>query len=201
MNGRSRVEGIVLAAGAARRFGGDKLCAPLRGVPLGCAAVRAALASRLRTVHVVTGEGDLAAALRRCFPRQPRLRVYRLTRPGPVAASLRAGFRALGDEARAAMVLLADMPFVTPRIIDDLVATFERSGALVVATCRGRWRHPRVIPADLFDAFRSLRDGGRGRDIVDAHRGRVVTVDGGDPMHFVDIDTPEDLEGVRASSG
>lgn len=200
MSSTANVEGIVLAAGASRRFGSDKLCQPLRGAPLGCAAVRAALASRLRAVRVITGDGELGAALRRCFPGEPRLHVYRLARPGSIATSLRAGFRAVSDEAQAAMVLLADMPFVTPRIIDDLLAAWARSGGIVVASCRGEWKHPRIIPADLFDAFRRMRDGARGSDVVEAHRDRVVEVDGGDPMHFVDIDTPDDLAAFTSAA-
>ena len=67
-----RIVGILLAAGAGTRFGGDKLLAPLRapaadnavGMPVGVAACRHLTAALPETVAVVRpGDHKLADAL------------------------------------------------------------------------------------------------------------------------------------------
>ncbi|PXA94469.1 molybdopterin-guanine dinucleotide biosynthesis protein MobA, partial [Caulobacter sp. D5] len=56
-----RLEAIVLAAGAASRFGGGKLLADYRGRPLLDHALDTALAAPARGVTVVLRPGDAAA--------------------------------------------------------------------------------------------------------------------------------------------
>ena len=62
---RAGPTGVLLAAGAARRFGGDKLLAPLQdGTSVGAAACRAMHAALGHVVAVVRpGDDALASAL------------------------------------------------------------------------------------------------------------------------------------------
>ncbi len=105
------VAGVVLAAGSSTRMGRNKLLLRLDGESLVRRAARRALAAGLDPVVVVLGhEADLAAA------ELAGLAVRTVVNPdhaGGIHTSRVAGLAAVPPEAGAAVVLLADMPFVT----------------------------------------------------------------------------------------
>lgn len=65
---------LVLAAGAGRRFGGDKLSAEFRGMPLVHHAIRAARAAPVDRVIVVCGAGLAIGE----WPGEPRVEAVRV---------------------------------------------------------------------------------------------------------------------------
>jgi molybdenum cofactor cytidylyltransferase len=127
-----RVAALVLAAGSSSRMGGaNKLLQPVGGVPMLRRAVNAALASRCTSVR---WSPVLPQRMRRGLPRRAR-RAFthnpdHADRHGLLAA-LRPG-RAAAD-ADAAVVLLADMPFIDGDHIDRLIAAFDPEQPGIVA--------------------------------------------------------------------
>ena len=183
-----RIGGLVLAAGEGRRFGGTKQLAALDGRPLlahvvdhmlrvpaidpivvvlghDAAAVRAGVAE-LADVHVVVAEDWQEGQ----------------------AASLRAGVVALGD-VDAAVVMLGDMPFVTPQVIAGVVELAGHDAAR--ATYDGAPGHPVLLGRTLLDRAGELTgDTGfapllQGCDVRTFEAGHLA-----DPT---DIDTREEL--------
>ena len=77
-------------------------------------------------------------------------------------ASLRCGLRALGDEVRAAIVVLADGPELSPAAIDRVIDVWHESGAEIVAATYGGDRgHPVLLARAVWgripdDGARSL---------------------------------------------
>lgn len=139
---------LLLAAGLSTRFGeGDKLLAPLAGKPLvaHATALATALPSTTRLAVVADESGPLACLLAG--------EGFRLVRnPDPAAgreSSLRLGLAAaLGENPVAILVLLGDMPFVTPDHIERLHA--QADGGLAAISSNGRSRMPPVlIPATM----------------------------------------------------
>jgi CTP:molybdopterin cytidylyltransferase MocA len=125
------IAAIVLAAGAASRFGAPKQRLLL---PLVLARVRA---STIDELLVVSG----AYALEVDAPVVHCLEWDR----GP-GASLRCGVAALPANAEAAVVVLADGPDLAPASIDRVVAAWRASGAEVVAASYGGERgHPVLL--------------------------------------------------------
>lgn len=116
---RPRVAGIVLAAGAGRRFGGGKQLAVVDGEPLVARACRAACAVDVLT-DVVVVVGSQAADVRSALPTGRQ----RVTTCGGwaegIAASLRRGLEEVGP-VDAALVLLADQPLVDASLIDHVL--------------------------------------------------------------------------------
>ena len=179
----------VLAAGRSSRMGQEnKLTRSLNGRPLVVHAVDAALEAEIGPVHVVTGheaelvEGALAG------------RDLRFVRNADFAdgmsTSLRAAADAAGD-ARGLMVLLGDMPDLSPGALQRLVAAFrEHDGQRIVAArdrATGRRGNPVVWPRGMFDALKAI-DGDRGaRDVLLAGDPVLVEVEGA----ALDLDTPE----------
>ena len=187
----SEVAAIVLAAGSGLRFGGAKLLAGLRGKPLVRHVVEAALASAARPVLVVVGadEQRIAGAL-------SGLEVRYVGNPAHaegLSTSLRAGFAALPDEARAAMVLLGDMPLVRAGLIDALVAAW-RAGRpeAVVPTHGGRRGNPVLLSRALEPDLRALSGDVGAGPLLRARPGvRELAVE--EDAILLDADTPEAL--------
>ena len=155
-----RVAAVVLAAGEGRRFGSQKLLAPLGDRPLLQHALDAANASSLSPIIVVLGaDADRVAA----GVRTGRARLVR--NPDHAtgqAGSLRIGLRSL-DDSDAAVIVLGDRPNVTAALLDALVAAQRSSGApAVVCAQDGRRSPPTLLHRDLWAAVDALprRQGG-----------------------------------------
>lgn len=111
-----RVSGIVLAGGASRRFGADKLSVPFEGTtPL--ARAIGALAELCTEVVVVLAPGDDRTLPQAAVPVRP---VYDPERHGGPLVGLLAGLEA----AREPIVLAAggDMPTMSGAVLRTLVA-------------------------------------------------------------------------------
>ena|SRR5436309_5028610 len=126
------IAAVVLAAGASTRFGSPKQTLLLEPV-----LERVRSSAAIADVVVVLGAHEVETTARavRC-PEWRR---------GP-GASLRCGLTALGEEAEAAVVVLADGPTLDPRAIARVVAVWRKSGAARVAATYGGIRlHPLLL--------------------------------------------------------
>lgn len=194
-----RLAGVLLAAGAARRFGAPKQLAELDGRPLVAHALDALLGVRtLAEVLVVVG-----ANAERVAAAAPGARVVRCDAwEEGMSASLRAGVAAADAAgADAVLVHLADLPRVTAEACEVVVA--EGLGpdgwpleAPARATYGGRDGHPVLLPRALFGAVAALRGPAGARDLLAGAATRRVEVGHlGDPT---DVDIPEHLEVLRS---
>ncbi|MDQ2912399.1 MAG: nucleotidyltransferase family protein [Chloroflexota bacterium] len=195
-----QIGGVILAAGAARRFGAQKLLAQLDGRPLVQHVIDAANASSLEEIVLVVGTDvdDLVGHVE-----LGRTRVVRNPDPSRgLASSLQAGLRTLDQRLHGALVLLGDIPGVTSALIDELVARGrETRASAVISVWRGRRSPPVVLHKSMWaDAFTLHGDIGM-RDVLNDKDVVEFTVT--DALGSLDdIDTPEDHARVsrRASS-
>jgi molybdenum cofactor cytidylyltransferase len=190
-----RVAGVLLAAGAARRFGSPKQLADLEGAPLVRHAVEALLAvEALDPVLVVVGANadEVAAAVE-----HPDVTVVRCDDwEEGMAASLRAGVAAADAAgADAALVHLADLPRVTSRVIARALDA-ATEGVAVRVTYDGAPGHPVVLPRRLFAAVAQLRGDAGARGLL----GSAKALEAGHLADPTDVDTPETLELLRAQA-
>ena len=177
--------GLILAAGAGRRFGdAPKQLADLRGRPLLQHAVDAAVAvSQLERVVVVLGaraeEVCGAIAFGRAEP------VVCPDWEQGQAASLRCGLRALQDAERV-VVTLGDQPWVSSQAIMRLAQ--EPSGTR--AAYDGVPGHPVVLGGELAAAAMALEGDEGARALLRGAR----TIECGDVADARDVDTVGDLK-------
>jgi molybdenum cofactor cytidylyltransferase len=200
----SEVAAVLLAAGGASRFkaagGGDasKLVAPVAGKPLVRHSAEAALASRAAPLIVVTGH-DRAAVEAALDGLEVRF-AHNGGHAQGLASSLRTGVAALPASAAGALILLGDMPAVTPALIDRLIAAFEaRPDALAAApSLKGRRGNPVLLARALFPAIARLDgDEGARKLLNDAAPGQVIDIEVSGEAAILDVDTPQGLAEAR----
>jgi nicotine blue oxidoreductase len=125
------IAAVVLAAGAATRFGSPKQRLLLPRV------LERVRASSVDDMLVVTGayEVDTDARAVHCAEWER----------GP-GASLRCGLAALGDDVEAAVVVLADGPELAPAAVDRVIEAWRDGNDVVAASYGGVRGHPVLLP-------------------------------------------------------
>lgn len=189
------VAGVVLAAGSSSRLGRNKLLVEIGGEPLVRRAARRALESGLAPVIAVLGfEAERVATALQGLGAAP---VVCAEYAEGMHASLRAGILQVPPACEAAVMLLADMPLVTPAMTAAVVARY-RSGSepLVISLYGGSQAPPTLYSRELFPDLLAL-EGGGGRTVVRRHRARAATLEW-PPALLADLDRAEDLARVRA---
>jgi nicotine blue oxidoreductase len=164
------VAAVVLAAGAATRFG-----APKQGLLLDEVLGRLRASAEIGEIVVVAGAYELEtdARLVRC----PDWEL------GP-GASLRCGLCELAGGTPAAAVILADGPDLAPAAVDRVVAAWrEGAGDVVAASYHGVRGHPVVLDRALWESVPD--EGARAFEPV-----LVPCDDLGEPG---DVDRPDDV--------
>jgi molybdenum cofactor cytidylyltransferase len=188
------IGGLVLAAGAGRRFGGPKQLAELDGRPLLEHALSAMVGvPALERVIVVLGAAaDEILDRVELFGAEP---VICADWQEGQAASLRAGVTML-DEAEAVLVTLGDQPRITSQVIAGVLDHRDpwRYDA-VRATYAGRIGHPVLLERALLARVLELRGDVGARDLLAGARVRAWEC--GHLCDPIDIDTPDELEVLR----
>jgi CTP:molybdopterin cytidylyltransferase MocA len=186
------IGGLVLAAGAATRFGGAKQLAMLDGEPLLEHALRAMTASPVGRVVVVLGSGadeiasvvDLHGADSIVCSRWEEGQ----------AASLACGLAELAD-CEAVVVTLGDQPRMSPAAIRRVIAA--RNGAPAVrATYGGTPGHPVLLERELFEPLRNVSGDKGARNLLLSVQ--VLDVPCDDLGGGEDVDTRAELDALRS---
>jgi molybdenum cofactor cytidylyltransferase len=195
MIGEAPIAGILLAAGQSTRMGRNKLLLPLGGTTVLRRAVGTAVEAGLSPILVVLGHES--EKIREEVSGLPCRTIFNEDYALGMNTSVRRGFRALPDEAAAGIVLLGDMPFVLPAMIEELVARFRQGAPLVVSTYEGVIAPPILYGRSLFSELRALAGDGCGRQVVKRHRAEAVEV-AWPASALSDLDVPADFERATA---
>jgi len=179
------IVGIILAAGSSSRFNAEnKICAPLKGVPLGLHVGRAMIGITLAEHIVVTGAASDRlpwTGYRRLLNERPDLGLSESIRIG-VATAVEA-------EAEGVILALADMPFITTDILRNLIRNYDGPSTMMVVSDGKRRTPPALFGSAWFDTLLHLNGDQGARDLV--KEAAILTVG---PEHLFDIDRRSDLE-------
>ena len=192
------IAGLLLAGGASRRFGSNKLVAPLAGRPVVRWSAEA-LAAAVDVVYAVVPTS--AEAVRRVLDGVPVRWVENPDAQEGLASSIRAGVAALPAETSAVVITLGDQPLVDVAVIRRVVDRWRGAGAdasaVVTEYLDGRG-HPTLFAAALFPALCTL-EGDRGARELLTSLGDAVEVVSVGHERPADVDTVEALERLERS--
>ncbi|SCG53176.1 nucleotidyltransferase family protein [Micromonospora zamorensis] len=188
--------GLLLAAGAGRRYGRPKALVELDGVPLVRRGITLLRDGGCTPVHVVLGAGaDDVPDLPGAVP------VRHDGWPEGLGSSLRRGLASLPADAPAAVVVLVDQPLLSPVAVRRVRAAYAGGALVAVATYAGRPGHPVLLTRETWPLLDRYAVGDRGaRDLLRDRPDLVVEVPCDDVGAPLDVDTPADLLRLRALS-
>ena len=195
-----RIGAVLLAAGRSSRMGEqNKLLVPIDGRALVRHAAEALAGSQVVATVVVTGH--MADAVEAALTGLP-LRVVR--NPGyasGMSSSLRAGLDALPPDLDGVLVALGDMPRVSARLVDRMIAAFspQEGRAIVVPTASRKRGNPVLFASGFIEPMRRLHGDVGARAIVAAHEDVVVEIESDDDAPLIDVDTPDALRALDAA--
>ncbi|MGC4782555.1 nucleotidyltransferase family protein [Micromonospora zamorensis] len=188
--------GLLLAAGAGRRYGRPKALVELDGVPLVRRGITLLRDGGCTPVHVVLGAGaDDVPDLPGAVP------VRHDGWPEGLGSSLRRGLASLPADVPAAVVVLVDQPLLSPAAVRRVRAAYAGGALVAVATYAGRPGHPVLLARQTWPLLDRYAVGDRGaRDLLRDRPDLVVEVPCDDVGAPLDVDTPADLLRLRALS-
>ena len=192
---RPSVAAVVLAAGRSRRMAPQNklLISGPSGKPIITRVVDNVLSSAARPVLVVTGHQ--AEEVERALGARPVRFVHAPDYALGLSASLRAGIAAVPPECAGAIVCLGDMPLVTGRMIDRLLAAFDpdEGRAIVLPNFRGKQGNPMLWDRRFFPEIMAVSGDTGARFLLARHMEVAAEVEMADDAVLRDIDTPEAL--------
>ena len=180
---------VILAAGAATRFGSPKQLARIGGKTL------------LEMVAQAAGDAGLHPVLAVVPPDVPvPATVVPVINDAPsqgLSRSLRLGVRAVPVEADGAVILLGDQPTIDPRTILAVVGAASVERPIAAAEAGGVLAPPVMLLRSAFELVNDAAGDAGLRSILERRRELVAAVPMG--AHVPDVDTPADLEALGAA--
>ena len=186
---RTELHALVLAAGAARRFGAVKQLVDLDGEPLLLRVVRRAAAAADRTWVILGAHADELTPILTHAP--VAVRINSQWSEG-LAASIRTGIEHLPPSCDGVMLVLADQALISTEDFSRLAASWrDAPQSIAAAQYRDRNGAPAIFPRRLFAELRRLTGDVGARTVLEHHAGEVRPVPM--PSAAFDLDTPADL--------
>ena len=110
-----------------------------------------------------------------------------------MASSIKSGIGALNTNYDGAMILLGDMPFIEPIMINQLLALYQKK-KIVVPVKDGRQGNP-VLFSSAFFADLKLLGGDKGaKPIIKKNPDSVIIANVLTDTIFHDLDTPDQIK-------
>lgn len=187
---------LVLAAGASSRMRGrDKLLLSVKGRPLLRHSVDVASGTGA-PVHVALPPDNTAR--RQVLTGSTAVQIEVPDADLGMSRSLVQGVRAIAAMASGAedgiMVLPADMPGFSTKVLADLISRFRAEPDLIWrgSTVDGQPGHPIIFPRALWAELAGISGDEGGRSVLRRHGDLVRLVPLPGQMALLDLDTPED---------
>ncbi|MDQ3261269.1 MAG: nucleotidyltransferase family protein [Pseudomonadota bacterium] len=186
------ITGILLAAGAGKRFGGGKLQQLLPdGLAICVASVRN-LAAAVNQVIAVVRPGD--EATRALLSAQPNLHIVVCERAEQgMGHSLAAAVAASPIDANW-VIALGDMPLIKPDTIRAVAAAIEQGAPFAMPVYGGQRGHPVGIHSRFRAALLTLEGDAGARAIIAKHERQIHLIETKDRGVLVDVDTVSDYQ-------
>ncbi len=186
---------IILAAGESKRMGRPKQLLPFNGKTILETVIEASLSSK--TAHTVVVLGAARGKIANKITHYPvTTRINKQYRSG-MLSSIKCGFRAVPRDANAVLVMLGDVPAITPEVINELIEAFEGSDkGVVVPVFHSKRGHPILVSNRYRQEVLSIEPSQSLRTLLHAHRDDILEVTVKTDGILFDIDTEEEYTRV-----
>jgi molybdenum cofactor cytidylyltransferase len=192
---RPVIAAVVLAAGTSSRMApyNKLLIADRGGKAMIARVVENVLSSTARPVLLVTGHRG--PEVRAAVGGRPVQAVHAARFAEGLSASLKAGIAALPEEVAAAVICLGDMPLVTGRMLDRLIAAYDpdEGRSIVVPVYQGKSGNPVLWDRRYFAEILALSGDSGARGLLARHAEQVAEVVLDDDAVLRDFDTVDSL--------
>ena len=186
---RTRVAGVLLAAGEGSRFGQPKALVELHGQTLAERGVSLLRDGGADPILVVTGAAPVEL--------DGTHTVYNPEWRTGMGSSLRAALQALTEtstDVDAVVVALADQPLIGAKAVARLIAACHNGATVAVAAYDGQARNPVLLAREHWAEVMATATGDQGARVFLRSRPDLITlVECGDTGRPDDVDTPADL--------
>jgi molybdenum cofactor cytidylyltransferase len=194
MNGnrqKSGVSAIVLAAGMSRRMGAPKQLLRIGGETILGRTLRNVGASAVSEIVLVLGHA--AADVEKEVSTAGVKVVHNHEYQQGMGTSLRTGLAALDAETNAALIVLADQPFVRPETLNKLIACHEQScPQIIIPMYKGFRGNPVLLDRVVFPELSALSGDLGCRAIFGSHTENIRKLEVDDVGILLDIDSQEE---------
>ncbi len=197
LDGRASViVAVVLSAGESSRMGSPKALLPISGIPFIEEIVRALKGTKVDEILVVLGHQaqEIQDQIRRLPISVVVNKDYRKGQLSSLVAAIRSlESRTDSGKVDGLLVHLVDHPFISARLVDEMIERFYQSKKLIVVPrYRGRRGHPVLFSRGLFSELLSAPVDQGAKTVVHAHRDETLEIETDYEGITIDIDTPEE---------
>lgn len=185
---------IILAAGASKRFGRNKLLEKMGCSTIIERVVRSAVLSKADEVIVVLGYES--EKIRDAVKNFGCKLVLNQDYEKGQSYSVKAGVKLVKDYAEAVIILPGDVALITPKPINMIIEEYRNCRSpIVVASHQGRLGHPILFNRSLLEEIMEINEETMGlKAVVNRHKDSVRKVETCSKEVLIDIDTEEDLK-------
>ena len=191
MRDPSNVVGVILAAGEGSRMGSVKQMLPFRGRTILECVIDSAIDSALMKVVVVIGHrADLLEPM--LTGKDVTIVINEDYKSGQ-SSSLKAGLRALPEQAGAVLFMLGDQPLITPETINLILHAFQVFQSPIVLPMSNEKRgNPVLFSRETFSRLEALTGDCGARPLFQEYAGHILQIETGDHSIHFDVDSEED---------
>ncbi|MGE5223925.1 MAG: nucleotidyltransferase family protein [Omnitrophica WOR_2 bacterium] len=186
------IAAIVLAAGQSRRMGRPKMTLPWGTTTVIGQVVSVLAEAGLQEILVVTGGArqDIEEAIRRL----PARAIYNPDySQGEMLSTFQTGLSALGEDCKAALVVLGDQPQIQVEVVRMVIRAYQETrAALVVPSYQMRRGHPWLLDRSLWPQALGLKNPETLKDLLKRNSDQIHYLLVETDTILQDIDTPED---------
>jgi molybdenum cofactor cytidylyltransferase len=186
------ISAIVLAAGQSTRMGQQKLLLPWGKTCVIAQVISKLLEAGVDHIHLVTGASQ--------FELREALKDYQINylfnrdfANGEMLMSVKVGLRGLGNEAKAALIVLGDQPQIEARIVQDIVERYISSQQKIIVPSYQMHRgHPWLVDKAFWQELINLDPPLTLQNFINMHNEEIDYIAVDTPSIIQDLDTKED---------
>ncbi len=200
MNQRSnsRIAAIVLAAGTSSRMGETKQLLPFGDSTVLEQTLKNLQASKVDEIVLVLGAAAETIQQQLSASSKDLKTVFNPDYGEGMSSSLRKGLSAVGKDIAAALIVLADQPFIQPATFNQIIDHYRHSQArIVIPTHDGTRGNPVLLDRSIFPEVMALKGDTGFRAIFGQNQDEIAKVEVKDQGVLLDIDSRDDYERLQ----